>query len=145
MNPKAGAMEPQNIGPVYTYDPINWSRLIVIIVMLLALFVLVWAVWSGWKKRENITESRKIRKRLRFFAFAVAFAGIIDFLLGSALMFKMLAMTTLGETGKGIFNISMAESLYCLATSLGLSGLMFVVYLTMPWKKKTKEESSTTP
>jgi len=129
-------------------DPPALFGLVRSFLMLMAVFVLIWAIWSGWKKKANVTESAKTKRILGIFTFITLFSGTVEFLLDVAYSFKLAAMTKFGEAQDALFKISIAESLYNLSIALGLAGVMLLVYLTMPWNKKSKElkeESPTKP
>ncbi len=139
MNQKAGEMWPQISGPVICVDPIPWAVWLVTLVMLIAVIVLVRVVWSELKSREEIQKSEKNKRLLTFWATAVLLVGTVACLKNIAFEFLYISESNASEAKLAVFRTNIAESLYHYIFAIILSGVMFLVSLTMPWKKKTKE------
>jgi len=145
MNEKAGEMLPHNIGPIIIVDPPIWGNSVILIAVLITLVLLIWSVVSAFKNREDTRKSEKIKQILRFATAMLFLIGLIDFLVSLADTFQWVANVNSGTNRDCIFATRMAELLHPLIITTGLSGIMFLVSLTMPWKKKLKELKEESP
>jgi NADH:ubiquinone oxidoreductase subunit 6 (subunit J) len=145
MNPKAPDLLPPNYESIVLVDPLPCFFLIKVLVLIVAVIVLVWAVWTGWKCKGDVKQFEVKKRKLIFWATALLFAGTVDCLYDVAIAFFILAQSNATKASVAISSISIAESLFHYIPCVAVSGIMFLVSLTMPWKRKNKDNSDATP
>ncbi|MDD5523158.1 MAG: hypothetical protein PHI84_20255 [Kiritimatiellae bacterium] len=107
-------------------------------VAFIALFVFIWAIWSGWNNRENSQKGETAKRRLVFWAVALLLTGCIYLLFQITISLALVCSSTSGvsKVGIALFGLHLVQYLQILMIILFISGSMFLVSLTMPWKKK---------
>ncbi|MDD5519611.1 MAG: hypothetical protein PHI84_02220 [Kiritimatiellae bacterium] len=114
-------------------------NILLFVAVLVSVVVLIWAVRISWKKREEVVKAQKPKQVLKFFAIILFVIGCVNLFMSIREAQEICAFVNGFDTKKVMFSNYLSSELTTFLIPVVVSGVMYLLSLTMPWNRKIKE------
>lgn len=119
-------------------EHLSWHSVALFLAIVLALGISIWALLSARKHRADVSKAGKSKQVLKVFAIILLVIGCVNFYMSIREAYAICAFVNGSDAKKAMFDNYLSSGLRTLLISAVVSGIMFLLSITMPWNRKAK-------